>query len=440
MKTSKIKYILYILIILGALYLGWEFFHSLGPKTSILSEKPNTQLWTCPMHPQIIMDKPGDCPICHMKLVPLKEKPKEEEHKNHKKEDSNNHRDSMSNSQISIHLEPAFIQKMNLRTEKALKKEVEKKLSFVGHVDFDESKIYIINTRVSGWVEKLYAKYEGKYIQAGEVLLAIYSPELVSTQEEYLNLYKQYSLTKQTLGNDNSITKEISKLLLSSRERLKLWNISEYQIQQIERNQKSSRLLYITSPYNGFIIEKKVFEGQKVEQGTDLFKIANLNPIWVFAHIPESEIFYVYLGQKAKVKISQVSTKEYYGKVNYIYPTVETDTRTLKIRIEIPNPKFEIKPGMYANIELFYKFNQPLLVVPYSSVIQTGKRNLLFVFKGNGIVEPKEVEIGLTDGENWIEIKQGIEENENVVVSAQFLLDSETRIRETVEKLKTHQH
>ncbi len=438
MKRKKIKLFLYILLIIAGLYFALQMYHYLRHKTNFLTKNSEVQLWTCPMHPQIIMEKPGECPICHMSLVPFKEKLKEEQNVNNFYNQEN--LEANLNSQIQISIEPAFIQKMNLRTEKAQKKEVQKKLSFLGHIDYNETKIYVINTRVSGWIEKLYAKYEGKYVQKGEVLLSIYSPELVSTQEEYLNIFKQYHFARKSLKEEDPIIKELYQTLHSSKERLKQWNISEYQIQEIEKNQTSSKLLPIRSPYSGFIIEKKIYEGQRVEQGMDLFKIANFDPAWIIVHVPEQEIPFIYIGQSAKIKIAQIPNQEYKGKLSYMYPILDSTTRNLKTRIEIPNPKFEIKPGMYANIELFYKFNKKMLIIPYSAVIQTGNRNLAFVLKHNKSIEPREVEIGFTDGETWIEIRQGIEENEDVVVSAQFLLDSETRILEAVEKLKSHQH
>jgi len=428
------KYILIILIILGIGYLGYyikeHYFESKQDSKQDIA--PNKQLWTCPMHPQVIQDKPGHCPICHMELVPVKESIKEEHH----------HHDSTHDSTIKIKIDPLMIQKIGLRTQNAEKKQVERNISIVGHIDYDEREIYIINSRITGWVEKLFAKYNGKYVKKGEALLAIYSPELYATQEEYLNLYKQYQIAKK-MGNSD-IASELYKTLQSSRERLKLWNISENQIQQIETQQKAQKLLYLTSPYNGFIIEKFVFEGQQVKEGMDLFKIANISNVWVIAHIPEKDIPFVYLGQKAIVEISQIPNKTFNGKITYIYPYIEGTTRDLNVRIEIPNPAFEIKPGMYTNIKLIYKVSKPLLVVPYSSVIQTGSRNIAFVHLGNGVIEPRIVNIGMTDGENWIEIKDGIEENEEVVTSSQFLLDSETRIQEAIQKLQgdilLHQH
>jgi len=430
MKNHKmIQYILAVLILLGMGYL------TIFIKDHYFEKKPtrteNKQLWTCPMHPQIIQDKPGNCPICHMELVPVKEPIKQEDSQDHSTQHS-----------IQIKIDPSMIQKIGIRTQTAEKKQVKRSISVVGHIDYDEREIYIINSRINGWVEKLFAKYNGKYIKKGEALLAIYSPELYATQEEYLNLYKQYQISKK-MGNSD-IANELYKTLQSAKERLKLWNISESQIQQIENQQKAQKLLYLTSPYNGFIIEKFVFEGQQVKEGMDLFKIANISNVWVIAHIPEKDIPFVYLGQKAIVEISQIPNKTFNGKITYIYPYIEGTTRDLNVRIEIPNPAYEIKPGMYANIKIIYKVPKPILVVPYSSVIQTGSRNIAFVHKGNGIIEPRIVSIGMTDGENWTEIKEGIVENEEVVTSSQFLLDSETRIQEAIQKLQqnipTHQH
>lgn len=435
MKNNIIKLILIFFILIGFVYIGFYVYDYFQNKENIPLENKKKQLWTCPMHPQIIQEKPGYCPICHMELVPLQDQKKQDNSSNSDLELNKKSNDS-SISKIQIKVEPNIIQKINLKTQTAKKMEVEKNISIVGHIDYNEGNVYIINSRVNGWVEKLYANYEGKYIKKGEILLAIYSPELVSTQEEYINLYKQYIIANKTNGNSHDITKEIHRTLLSARERLKLWNISEFQIQQLEKSLKAQRLLYLTSPYNGFIIEKHVIEGQKIQEGMDLFKIANISNVWVMAHIPERDIPFVYLGQKAKVIISQIPNKIFQGKITYIYPYIESSTRDLNVRIEIPNPKFELKPGMYANVELFYKVPKPILVIPYSAVIQTGKRNIAFVHKGNGIIEPRMVKIGITDGENWIEIKEGINENEEIVTSAQFLLDSETRIQEAIQKLK----
>jgi Cu(I)/Ag(I) efflux system membrane fusion protein len=250
MKNHKmIQYILAVLILLGMGYLA------IFIKDHYFEKKPtsieNKQLWTCPMHPQIIQDKPGNCPICHMELVPVKEPIKQEDSQDHSTQHS-----------IQIKIDPSMIQKIGIRTQTAEKKQVERSISVVGHIDYDEREIYIINSRINGWVEKLFAKYNGKYIKKGEALLAIYSPELYATQEEYLNLYKQYQISKK-MGNSD-IANELYKTLQSAKERLKLWNISESQIQQIENQQKAQKLLYLTSPYNGFIIEKFVFEGQQV--------------------------------------------------------------------------------------------------------------------------------------------------------------------------------
>ncbi len=434
MKINK-TFVLIILILLGMGYLIYYGYHYFGHKDNILTQETGIQLWTCPMHPQIIRDQPGKCPICHMDLVPLENQTKNKNEENQMQEDHSQHKQS-NISEIQIKIEPSIIQKIGLKVEKIEKKQVERTIQLVGHIEYDEAKIYIINSRINGWIEKLYVKTEGTYVRSGQPLLSIYSPELVSTQEEYLNLYKQYISAKNTLGEQDSTVKELYKTLISSRERLKYWNISDFQIKQIEKNLKTNHLLSLFSPYDGFVIEKKVFEGQKISEGMDLFKIANISNVWVVLHIPEKEVPFIYVGQKVKIQIPQLSGKNYYGKISYIYPYIAQDTRDFKARIDIKNSNFELKPGMYANVELIYKVPKEILIVPYSSVVKTGKRNIVFVYKGEGIVEPREVEIGLTDGENWIEIIQGIKEEESVVTSGQFLLDSETRIQEAIQKLK----
>lgn len=440
MKINKYLKIIFIIIFIGlAGYAGYYLYNYFNPHNH--HQNKENQLWTCPMHPQIIQKEPGKCPICHMDLVPLEDHTKKDKVEN----TQNNTTHSMNGTGIQIRLDPAMIQKIGLKTQIVEKKQVERTISLVGHVDYDEKNIFIINSRISGWAEKLYATYNGKYVKKGEILLALYSPDLLTTQEEYLQLYKQYINAKKTIPSSDPIIQDLHKTLISSRERLKLWNISEFQIQQIENKLTTQRLLYITTPYSGFIIEKNVIEGQKIEEGMNLFKIANIEKVWVIVHVPEKDIPFVFSGQKAKIKINQIPDKIYEGKVSFIYPYISETTRDLTIRIEISNQNFGIKPGMYASIELYHKSPEKLLVIPYSSVIQTGKRNISFVHKGSGVIEPVIVEPGFTDGESWIEIKKGLQEGDEVVTSAQFLLDSETRIQEAILKMKNdqlnlHQH
>ncbi len=418
----KIKYYNIIFIVLLIILSAGVYYYIIEN----VSEKQihKDQLYTCPMHPEIVRDKPGKCPICHMDLVPLQKEKKDKTEENKK---------------IEIHLDHAKIQKIGLKTEKIEIKPLQKKISLVGYIDFPDSEIYFVNSRVNGWVESLFVKSEGIMVYKGQPLFSLYSPELVSAQEEYSQIYKQIQMLKNQSHLENTVLLELQKSLSSVREKLKLWNITESQIKELENTQKVKRNLIIYSPYSGFVIEKKIYEGQKIQEGMDLYKIVDLRNVWVIAQVPEKDISFVAEGSMVEVVVPQLNNRVYKSKISVLYPVVDSETRYLKIRINLINSKFELKAGMYVNVNIMGVNPVHGLVVPYSSVIKTGQRNIVFVHKGNGIIEPREVETGITDGDRWTQILKGLSEGEEVVVSGQFLLDSETRIQESLRKM-THSH
>ncbi|MEM7183650.1 MAG: efflux RND transporter periplasmic adaptor subunit [Spirochaetota bacterium] len=387
--------------------------------------KTKKKLYTCPMHPQVIKDEPGTCPMCHMNLVPVKEnKPsKEEKHK---------HNEYAAKDKLIVRVSPAVIQKSGIVTEVVKKKPIQREITSVAHIDYNESKETMINSRVTGWVEKLYVGFTGQTVKRGQALASIYSPELVSTQEEYLRLYQ-----KQKASTSPELQKEIGKLLAAAKNRLLFWNISKSQISRIERTGKVNRRLAIYSPYSGVVVEKKVIEGAHIKQGTDLFKIIDLSTVWVFIHIPEQDIPFVKKGMDVEMTLPQIPGKSFPGKISFIFPFLEMKSRDLKVRASFSNPKFELKPGMYATLRLKETSLGEHVVIPSSAIIRSGVRNIVFIHHGEGRFEPKEVKLGVSDGKKGTQILQGLQEGDVIVTSSQFLLDSESKLQEAIQKMRS---
>lgn len=394
-------------------------------------------MYTCSMHPQVMRSEPGPCPICGMPMTPMKMSM--DEHADMQpsdatdKTDHNKHNEGNNSvsSELKIRLSSAVIQKMGVITEIAVKKKISREIRSVAHIDYNESAQVLVNSRVDGWIEKLYARYTGQTVRRGQALAGIYSPELVSTQQEYLGLYKRF---KDQQGS--ALAKEQSQLLQASRQRLLYWNISRAQIAHLEKTGKVSRLLTIHSPYAGVVIKKHVKEGERIKSGMDLFEIVDLGTVWAYVHIPEQDIPFVKLNMKADMIVAQNAGRKFPGHVRFIFPFMEKETRDLKIRLSFRNPGFQLKPGMFATVILKKAIASEQIVIAESAVIRSGTRNLVFVYKGNGIFIPREVRLGVTDGDGQIQILEGVAENEAVATSGQFLLDSESKLQEAVRKMR----
>ncbi len=389
------------------------------------SASAKKQLWTCSMHPQVLKDQPGLCPICHMELVPVKEQssgqPNDEKAIGGLKPDD----------VLQIRLEPTVMQQMSVRTEIVKRAPIRREIRGIAHIEFNETNQAMINSRVNGWVEKLYARYTGQPVRRGQALAGIYSPELVSTQEEYLQLHRRLEAVR---GTPQEI--QMQALVSAARKRLRYWNISAAQIASIEKNQKVERLLTLYSPYSGVLVEKNVIQGAAIKQGMDLFKVVDLSTVWAFVHLPEKDIPFVSEGMPAEMVVTQIPGKTFRGQVSFIFPYMDRETRDLKVRVSFGNPGFQLRPGMYATLILKSGLKGQHLVVPLSAVIRTGERALAFVYRGGGIFEPREVHVGVAAGDDRLQILHGLAEGEAVVVSGQFLLDSETRIQEAVRKMR----
>ncbi|HNC46938.1 MAG TPA: efflux RND transporter periplasmic adaptor subunit, partial [Acidobacteriota bacterium] len=306
----------------------------------------------------------------------------------------------------------------------------------VGRVAYDETKITRIHTKIDGWLDKVFVDFTGKLVTKGQPLISLYSPDLVSTQQEYLLALK----AKNYLGQSEykEIATSTNSLFESSRKRLLLWDIPEEEIQQIEKRGEPMRTLTLYAPSDGFVLAKNAYERQRVTPETELYTIADLSNIWVLADIYEYEIPSVKLGQSTTVTFSAFPGETFRGKITYIYPQLDNMTRTLKVRIELPNSGFKIKPDMYANIELQIGYGEQLSI-PEEAVLDSGSEQTVFVVLEGGYFEPRNVQLGAKVGNRFI-ILNGLNVGEKIVTSGNFLIDSESRLKSATSSMAGMNH
>ena len=333
----------------------------------------------------------------------------------------------MSRGEILV--DPAKQQLIGMRMAEATYQSLDKTIRTVGRVEYDERKLKQINAKTEGWIERLYVDFTGQLVRRGDPLFSVYSPELVSTQEEYLLALQ----AKERVASSpfHHVAAAGSSLLEAARRRLQLWDVTAEQIAELERNGRPTKTLTLVSPIDGFVIEKTALEGMRVEPSMVLYKIADLSTVWVYADIYEHELPLVRVGQQATVRLSYDPGQTFQGRIVYIYPYLDSKTRTAKVRFELPNTgDRRLKPGMFADIELKVPLGRRL-AVPREAVLDSGTRQIVFVDKGEGHFEPKEVTLGLRV-DHQQEIVSGLTPGTRVVASANFFLDSESRLRESM--------
>lgn len=335
----------------------------------------------------------------------------------------------------AVMISPERQQLIGVRTAPVERQQVTREIRTVGRVDYDETRVAHIHTKVSGWIETLHVDFTGKLVEAGQPLLEIYSPELVATQEEYLlALRAQDSLGASPYEEVATTTRS---LLAATRRRLLLWDVTQEQIAELERRREPQTTLTLYSPIEGFVIQKNAYEGQRVGPDDEMFSIADLSTIWVIADIYESDLGLVREGQRATISLSYLPARRFTGVVDYIYPYLEGKTRTAKARLVLANPDTRLKPDMYANVELTVRLGNSL-VVPEDAVIDTGERQVVFLALAGGHFLAREVTAGIRfDGK--LQILDGLTEGDVVVSGAAFLIDSESKLRSAV-GMPGHQH
>jgi Cu(I)/Ag(I) efflux system membrane fusion protein len=303
-----------------------------------------------------------------------------------------------------------------------------KMIRTVGRVDYDEERIVTVSPKIGGWIEDLFVDFTGKFVKQGDPLLTIYSPELVSTQEEYLlALQAKKSFVKSPFPE---VAASGNALADSAKRRLKLWDITDDQIKTLEESGQTRKTLTLYSPFTGFVLEKSAYKGMNVMPGMALYKLADLSVVWLYADIYEYELPFVRLGQQASIQLTYLPEETFMGKAIYIYPSLNAETRTAKVRFEFPNPHGKFKPEMYANVEIKVPLGQKL-AVPEGAIIDTGVRQMAIIDKGSGYFEPREVKVG-SKVDGYYEVIKGLKAGERVVSSANFLIDSESNLKEAM--------
>ena len=371
--------------------------------------------WTSPMDPTYIRDEPGKSPM-GMDLVPVYEEEGED------KEPAS-----------TIRIDPVTMQNMGVRLGRVQRKSLVKDIRTVGNITYDETKIFTVNTKFNGWIEKLYVNFVGDTVKKGQPLFEIYSPELVTAQQEYLLALDQYN----RLSNSSyaRVRESAKRLLKASHTRLRFWDLTEAQIEEIGKTGNVKKTVTVYSPASGVVTQKDAFEGHYVKAGAHQYEIVDLSTIWVDVDVYEYELPWVRKGMAAEMDLSYIPGKKYKGKVLFIYPYLDTKTRTAKLRLKFANPGYQLKPGMYANILLKRVVAKNSLVIPQEAVIDSGVRQIVFVAVGEGKFQPREVNLGLEVNENEFQVLDGLQEGEEIVLSAQFMLDSESRLREAIQKM-----
>jgi Cu(I)/Ag(I) efflux system membrane fusion protein len=355
------------------------------------------QLYTCGMHPQVIQDHPGNCPICGMKLTPIQ------------------------NTKSGT-----YTQNLNLRTTEIVRGPLRKTVRTVGTIDYNETAIADVTTKFKGWVEKLNVDATGQLVHRGETLFEVYSPELYSAQVEYL------------LAANPGATNDSGNALLrdTARNKLKFYDISDAQVAELEKTKQPRKTLAFAASMDGFVTEKMVVQGQMVDAGMKLYRLADLGIVWIYAQIYEQDLPYIQLGQEAVVKITSLPDREFRGRVTFIYPNLDEKTRTAKVRLEFENPGYFLKPGMFVSAQIASELAASALLVPDSAVLRSGQKNTVFLALDNGKFDARTVVLGPEGEDGMYQVVSGLNEGDRVVSSGQFMLDSESQLNEAIEKMR----
>ena len=373
--------------------------------------------WYDPMHPAYKSDKPGIAPDCGVQLVPK-----------YATEDSTT--EPMSPGTVMI--SPQKQQLMGVRTTTVKRESLVRTIRTTGQVTADETRIAHVHVKVSGWIDQVYVDFVGQLVKKGQPLFTLYSPDLVATQEEYLIARRgENDLHASPFAE---VRQGANSLLHATRDRLKLWDISDAQIERLERTGEVSRTMTLYSPVTGFVTDRKAFPQTSVTPDVELYTVANLSSVWVMADVYQYELPYLRVGQRADIQLSYYPGKTYTGRISYIYPTLDAQTRTAKVRIDLPNPGFKLKPQMFADVQLQVNYGRQI-VVPQEAVLDSGERQTVFVAAADGHFVPRIVKVGPQVDGRYV-VLSGLQPGEIIVSSGNFLIDSESQLKNAMSDMQ----
>lgn len=382
--------------------LGSEDVDESSSMTNMESTEKKIQYWVAPMNPTYRRNEPGKSPM-GMDLIPVYEDGEED----------------MGDSMPSVRIRPEVINNLGVRTTKVERGPLWKKIGTVGYIDYDETRINHIHTRTEGWIEKLQVRAEGEQVKRGQLLFELYSPPLVNAQEEYL----------QALASGNRLLAGASKKKLSA------LGISKPQIDRLEKDKKITQNIRFYAPQSGVLINLGVREGMYIKPETQILSIANLDTIWLLAEVFERQANWVEVGQSAEAKLPSMPGVIWKGTVEYIYPDLDPVTRTLRVRIRFDNSKEKLKPNMYSHVTIFTGEKKDVISIPREALIRDAHQERVIKALGGGRFQAQEVVSGMESGD-WVEIISGLKESDDIVISSQFLIDSESNLKASLNRMQ----
>lgn len=461
MKKSDATGLLLVVAILGVpafVYFREPPKNVVGASTQPTTADAKKQLWTCGMHPQVIQDHLGSCPICHMKLTPMKAAG-DGMAGNEKKvaywwdpmlgpSSIADHpgKSAMGMDLVPVYeqqvqagpgvqIDPTVVQNMGLRTALVTRGPITKSVRTVGVLEAPETGLYDISPKVGGWIKKLYANQDGMHVHKGDPLFDLYSPDLVVAEEELIGAVK--SLPAIGATSDDSLKKSSEALVESAKRKLRLLDVDDEEINAIAEKLVASRTITFRSPASGAVIDKAVVEGSSTQPGQKLMRIEDHSTLWLQLQLYEDQMASVAVGDEVQATVDAFPGKTFAGQITFVHPHVDHMSRTAMARTVLENSELSLRPGMYASAAIVTKPVADAIQVPREAVIDTGTRQIAFVADAEGHFQPRVVHMGVVSDDGRVQILDGLSPGEAVVTSGQFLLDVESRTTEAVEKLRS---
>jgi Cu(I)/Ag(I) efflux system membrane fusion protein/cobalt-zinc-cadmium efflux system membrane fusion protein len=416
-------------------------------------------LWTCPMHPEVIQDEPGSCPICNMDLVPLeieadatrstvdavwacpdhpdviRESAPGEcpiDGQPLVREASADHEGHANRQGAVVRLDPAVVQRMNVTTETVRRHDLDRTLRTVGYLAYDQERMVTVTTKYPGYVERLHVRTVGQEIAAGQPLFEVYAPELVQTQQDLLSAIEYARSLEQAPPE----TRQRAEALVdAAKARLSHWDIGQDQIHRLIETGRPTRVLTVRAPASGLVMQlMHGLEGMRIQPGMDVIHIADIDALWLNVEVFEDQLTWVGVGARAEVSFTAFPDRTYSGTVRYVAPEVSESTRTVQLTLQVRNPRGDLRVGMYATVVFHPTAVRDAIAVPTQSVLRTGQRSVVVIALGDGRFAPRDVELGV-EVDRLVQITDGLDVGERIVTSAQFLIDSESNLREAIRRM-----